>query len=189
MFAAQREEPGGPEVPTLRPDLRPETPAHRAPGQELQKVGFFSMLLSIDILSLYPRNIALFPHVCGKCLVGFRTAAKLCNHVANKGRCKVPPVAATVGSGEVPAVGGEVPAGGGDDIVTQLNQLADQVEASVPGGFGDIVIQPMDLGQDQGPIILRGSDNLEEMLAAGGPPVTVIVNPDEADGSFHLQPM
>ena len=183
MFAAQREEPGGPQVPTLRPDLRPEAPAHRAPGQELQKVGFLSTLLSIDILSLQSRDVALFPHVCGKCLKGFRTAAKLCNHVANRGRCKpaaleVPPIAA-----EVPAGGREVPAGGGDNMVSQLNQLAQQIEAAVPGGFGDAV------GQDQGAIIFHGSENLELMLEAGGPPIAVIVNPDEADGSLHLLPV
>ena len=60
---------------------------------------------------------------------------------------------------------------------------------AVPGGFGDNAGQLMDLGQHQGAITFHGSENLEQMLAAGGPPIAVIVNPDEADGRLHLQPV
>ena len=134
----------------------------------------------------------MFPHVCGMCYMGFVTAAKLCNHVTSRSRCK--PAAP-----EVPGADGdvivaqldqpEVPAGGGDDIVAQLDQLAEQIKAAVPGGFGDNAGQLMDLGQHQGAITFHGSENLEQMLAAGGPPIAVIVNPDEADGRLHLQPV
>ena len=111
--------------------------------------------------------------MCGKCSIGFQTAGKLCNHVVNQRRCKPP-------APEVLAADG----GGGDTIGHQLDQLAEQIGASVPGGFGDNS-QPMDLDP---PVILHASDNLDQILAAGGPPVSFIVN-HEADGSLHIQSM
>ena len=116
----------------------------------------------------------MFPHVCGTCETGFKTASKLVSHLAKRGRCK--PAAAEVGGdGDQLEVG----------VVAQLNILAEQLQA-VPGASGDSTTQAMNLAE--GDLVLHVAEGLEQLLRTDTP-VTFLVAPGGADGSLELQPM